>query len=98
MRVSWAKYLYVQVPIGISGPINFFWPQFAATLQPIADRFMNEARAVVNLIGNGVATIAIARWDDALDMDKVRQVIGEQRGEAHPVITGPAHPDMLAKS
>lgn len=62
------------------------------------DRFMNEARAVVNLIGNGVATIAIARWDGALDMDKVRQVIREQRGEAHPVITGPAQPAMLAKS
>ena len=91
MRVSWAKYLYVQVPIGISGPINFFWPQFAATLQPIADRFMNEARAVVNLIGNGVATIAIARWDQALDMEKVRQVIREQRGESSPRITGPVH-------
>ena len=33
------------------------------------DRFMNEARAVVNLIGNGVATIAIARWDNALDLE-----------------------------
>jgi len=55
------------------------------------DRFMNEARAVVNLIGNGVATIAIARWDQALDMEKVRQVIREQRGESSPRITGPVH-------
>jgi len=31
------------------------------------DRFLNEARAVTNLIGNGVATIAIARWEGALD-------------------------------
>ena len=31
------------------------------------DRFINEARAVTNLIGNGVATLAIARWDRALD-------------------------------
>jgi len=31
------------------------------------DRFINEARAVTNLIGNGVATLAIARWDKALD-------------------------------
>jgi len=55
------------------------------------DRFMNEARAAVNLIGNGVATIAIARWDQALDMQKVRQVISVQRGEAAPLITAPVH-------
>jgi len=55
------------------------------------DRFMNEARAVVNLIGNGVATIAIARWDEALDMEKVRQIISEQRGESAPYITAPVH-------
>jgi aerobic C4-dicarboxylate transport protein len=55
------------------------------------DRFMNEARAVVNLIGNGVATIAIARWDNALDLERVRQVIREQRGEARPSITALAH-------
>ena len=55
------------------------------------DRFMNEARAVVNLIGNGVATIAIARWDGALDLERVRQVIREQRGEATPAITALAH-------
>ena len=29
------------------------------------DRFMNEARAVTNLIGNAVATIAVAKWDGA---------------------------------
>ena len=31
------------------------------------DRFMSEARAVTNLIGNGVATIAIAKWSGELD-------------------------------
>jgi aerobic C4-dicarboxylate transport protein len=45
------------------------------------DRFMNEARAVVNLIGNGIATIAIAKWEGALDQNAVRAVIAEQRGE-----------------
>ena len=53
--------------------------------------FMNEARAVVNLIGSGVATIAIARWDGALDLERVRKVIREQRGEAPPAITALAH-------
>ena len=27
------------------------------------DRFMSEVRAITNLIGNAVATVAIARWD-----------------------------------
>ncbi len=34
------------------------------------DRFMNEARAVTNLIGNAVATIAIAKWEGAFDRDR----------------------------
>ena len=31
------------------------------------DRFMSEARALTNLIGNGVATIVVAKWTDELD-------------------------------
>ena len=36
------------------------------------DRFMAEARSVTNLIGNGVATLFIAKWEKALDMDVAR--------------------------
>jgi aerobic C4-dicarboxylate transport protein len=50
------------------------------------DRFMNEARAVTNLIGNGIATIAIAKWDGALDQAMVQEVIKEQNGTAPPII------------
>src|SRR5881296_993319 len=32
------------------------------------DRFMSEARAITNLIGNTVATMVIARWDGSLDL------------------------------
>jgi aerobic C4-dicarboxylate transport protein len=31
------------------------------------DRFMSEARALTNLIGNGVATVVVSKWEDALD-------------------------------
>jgi aerobic C4-dicarboxylate transport protein len=41
------------------------------------DRFLNEARAVTNLIGNGVATVAIAKWDGALDMDQARATLAK---------------------
>ncbi|WP_313199119.1 C4-dicarboxylate transporter DctA [Rhizobium sp.] len=54
------------------------------------DRFMNEARAVVNLIGNGVATIAIAKWEGALDEKTVKAVIAEQRGDIPRQITAAA--------
>lgn len=37
------------------------------------DRFMSEARALTNMIGNGVATVAIARWEGELDEVKMRQ-------------------------
>lgn len=39
------------------------------------DRFMSEARSVTNLIGNGVATVVIARWDGALDRARMRRVL-----------------------
>ena len=39
------------------------------------DRFLNEARAVTNLIGNGVATIVVARWEGALDMNRAKEML-----------------------
>ena len=43
------------------------------------DRFMNEARAVTNLIGNTVATLAVARWQNELDMDKYHSAIADMK-------------------
>ncbi|CAB3763215.1 dicarboxylate/amino acid:cation symporter [Paraburkholderia humisilvae] len=39
------------------------------------DRFLNEARAVTNLIGNGVATLAVACWEGALDRQTAKAVL-----------------------
>ncbi|MDE0854676.1 MAG: hypothetical protein OSA97_09665, partial [Nevskia sp.] len=36
------------------------------------DRFMSEARALTNMIGNGVATIVVARWENELDLAQLR--------------------------
>jgi aerobic C4-dicarboxylate transport protein len=36
------------------------------------DRFMSEARALTNLIGNGVATVVVAKWESALDTERLR--------------------------
>ncbi len=35
------------------------------------DRFMSEARALTNFLGNGVATVAISRWEKELDLNKI---------------------------
>jgi aerobic C4-dicarboxylate transport protein len=40
------------------------------------DRFMSEARAITNLIGNAVGTIAIAKWERALDMPQAKAQLG----------------------
>jgi aerobic C4-dicarboxylate transport protein len=39
------------------------------------DRFLNEARAVTNLIGNGIGTIAIAKWDGSFDLAKAKRAL-----------------------
>ena len=37
------------------------------------DRFMSEARALVNVIGNGVATLVMARWEGELTREQLQQ-------------------------
>ena len=37
------------------------------------DRFMSEARALTNLVGNGVATLVVAKWCGELDTQQLRQ-------------------------
>ncbi len=69
---------------GASGVTGSGFVTLAATLSvvptiPVAglalilgiDRFMSEARALTNLIGNGVATLAISKWENELNYDKL---------------------------
>src|SRR6266404_4474117 len=39
------------------------------------DRFMSEARALTNLIGNGVATLVVAKWTRDLDVGRMQKVL-----------------------
>ncbi|PTT99648.1 C4-dicarboxylate transporter DctA [Pseudomonas sp. HMWF031] len=45
------------------------------------DRFLNEARAVTNLIGNGIGTIAIAKWDNSFDVEACEREIAAMKNE-----------------
>jgi aerobic C4-dicarboxylate transport protein len=46
------------------------------------DKFMSECRALTNLIGNGVATIVISRWEGELDRHALHETM------AHPIRVG----------
>jgi aerobic C4-dicarboxylate transport protein len=42
------------------------------------DRFMSEARALTNLIGNGVATIVVGKWCNNLDEVKLQSALNHE--------------------
>jgi len=58
------------------------------------DRFMSECRALTNLIGNGVATIVISRWEKELSKDELRTNLLKSRSVAdqleHAAVPAPA--------
>ena len=49
------------------------------------DRFMSEARALTNLIGNGVATVVVAKWVKELDTKKLDDTLNNRApdGKTH---------------
>jgi aerobic C4-dicarboxylate transport protein len=42
------------------------------------DRFMSEARALTNLIGNGVATVVVSKWENALDEARMHRLLNQE--------------------
>lgn len=58
------------------------------------DRFMSEARAITNLIGNGVATVVVSRWEGELDVERARDILAGveevEEEEAQPIPTAAA--------
>jgi aerobic C4-dicarboxylate transport protein len=54
------------------------------------DRFMSECRALTNLIGNGVASLVVARWEGDLDREKLAAELA--RGPTPIPVAAPAPP------
>jgi aerobic C4-dicarboxylate transport protein len=50
-------------------------PVAAVALLLGADRIMDSMRVSVNLLGNCVATLVVARWEGQLDADRMRKVL-----------------------
>jgi len=53
------------------------------------DRFMSEARALTNLVGNGVATLVVAKWTGALDPARLNRVL------SHPTQQDAQEPEAI---
>ena len=41
------------------------------------DRFMSEMRSLTNLVGNGIATIVVAKWENAFDAQRAHRVLNQ---------------------
>lgn len=51
------------------------------------DRFMSEARALTNLVGNGVATVVIAKWCEQLDENQLKNTLNNKNGGADKALS-----------
>jgi len=56
------------------------------------DRFMSECRAITNLIGNGVATIVISRWEGEVSAETLRANLSNSPETIHETKTERAAP------
>jgi aerobic C4-dicarboxylate transport protein len=65
-------------------------PVAGLTLLLGVDRFMSEARAITNLIGNAVATMVIAKWDNALDLDRATAILAGREVRERPPLVEPS--------
>jgi aerobic C4-dicarboxylate transport protein len=50
------------------------------------DRFMSEARALTNLLGNAVATIVVSRWEGRFDLERAREVLSPAQKSLERVV------------
>ena len=58
-------------------------PVVGLVLVLAVDWFMGIGRALTNLIGNCVATVAIARWEKDIDLERAQNVLDGKPGFAH---------------
>jgi aerobic C4-dicarboxylate transport protein len=64
--VTGGGFITLAATLGSTGLI----PVAGLTLLLGVDRFMSEARALTNLVGNAMATLAISKWEGELDLEK----------------------------
>jgi len=80
--VTGAGFITLAMTLGAVGVI----PVAAMALILGVDRFLSTSRALVNMIGNGVGTLVIARWEGSLDRETLTRELrrGPDAAEAAP--------------
>jgi aerobic C4-dicarboxylate transport protein len=73
--VAGAAFIVLAATLSSLGTI----PVASITLILGIHRFMGEAISMTNLVGNAVATIVVARWEGALDVARMKKVLGGKR-------------------
>jgi len=83
--VTGSGFIVLAATLGAVGSV----PVAGLTLILGIDRFMSEARALTNLVGNGVATLVVAKWTGELDMKRLHD------GLNHETDAEADHPEEL---
>ncbi len=79
--IAGAAFVVLAATLASSGTI----PVASVALVLGIHRLMSEGLTPTNLIGNAVATIAIAKWENALDEDRLKRVLDGEDVDALPV-------------
>ena len=69
--VAGAAFVVLAATLSATGAI----PVASVALVLGIHRLMSQALTPTNLLGNAVATIAIAKWENALDEDRIKRVL-----------------------
>ena len=72
--VTGSGFIVLAATLGATGKI----PVAGMMLILGVDRFMSEARAITNFIGNTVATLVVAKWDNAFDESKAAEILARK--------------------
>jgi len=72
-------------------------PVAGLTLILGVDRFMSEARAITNLIGNGIASVAVSKWEGELDHAKAVEVL-DNPGRVEDILLATTGPVLEAEA
>lgn len=79
--IAGAAFVVLAATLASSGTI----PVASVALVLGIHRLMSEGLTPTNLVGNAVATIAVAKWENALDEDRLKRVLNGEDVDAQPV-------------
>ena len=98
--VTGSGFITLAATLSVTGSI----PVAGLTLLLGIDRFMSEARALTNFVGNAVATIVVSRWEKQLDFERASAALGRSRrapvartASTEPVSSGEGMPHAAGK-